>query len=193
MWYWHRLVAFAALCASGKALTAASWRGKEVHHKNGVKTDNRGDNLQVVTSEEHHELTAKERHASGSDAWKKMGVTQGAPCEYDKGDGEGWKRAASQKEAERQTGLAAGTLSRALKNSDGAEVSFKGMQFRDVSVITTRRTSRACRATRRTATSRSSRRTSTGSSGSTTASPSARTSARRRRARLFRRRSAERL
>ena len=37
---WHRLVALAALFASGKALTAAAWRGKEVHHKNGVKTEN---------------------------------------------------------------------------------------------------------------------------------------------------------
>ena len=78
---WHRIVALAALCARGKALTAAAWRGKQVHHKNGVKTENGEDNLQVVSSAEHHKLTAEERHASGSDAWKKTGETLGAPCE----------------------------------------------------------------------------------------------------------------
>ena len=31
-WMWHRIVALAALVASGQALTAAAWRGKEVHH-----------------------------------------------------------------------------------------------------------------------------------------------------------------
>ncbi len=134
---WHRLVALAALCASGQALTAAFWRGKEVHHKNGVKTDNRDANLQVVTSEEHHELTAKERHASGSDAWKKMGITQGAPCEYNKGDGKGWVRAASRSEAGRLTGVNRRTISDGLNKLESGEIyrASVGIEFRDVSVI----------------------------------------------------------
>lgn len=45
--YEHRLVAEQAL---GRALFA----GEEVHHRNGVKGDNRPENLEVVPTHHHH-------------------------------------------------------------------------------------------------------------------------------------------
>lgn len=49
----HRLVAATAL---GRRLTD----DEDVHHINGVKTDNREDNLVVITATEHAVLTVRE-------------------------------------------------------------------------------------------------------------------------------------
>ena len=57
---------------------------------NGVKDDNREANVQILTRCEHARLEAQRASEAGSDRWKKTGDTQGAPCEYNKGDGEGW-------------------------------------------------------------------------------------------------------
>jgi len=50
----HILVAEATI---GRAIK----RGEEVHHINGVKTDNRPENLQVLTAAEHGRLHMAER------------------------------------------------------------------------------------------------------------------------------------
>ena len=96
---WHFLIAFAATCATGFTPTAKWWGPRTVDHKNGVKTDNYEDNLQILTRSAHSRLEAQRASDAGSDRWKRAGDTMGAPCEYDKGDGEGWVRAASRSEA----------------------------------------------------------------------------------------------
>jgi hypothetical protein len=55
--YEHQLVAIAAI---GRALAP----GEVVHHRNENKTDNRWENLEVLTSSEHTRRHALERHAA---------------------------------------------------------------------------------------------------------------------------------
>ena len=54
----HRLVMEQVL---GRALLPS----EHVHHINGVTTDNRPDNLRVLSADEHMQLTADERKARG--------------------------------------------------------------------------------------------------------------------------------
>ena len=61
----HRLIMEASL---GRKLT----KGEHVHHRNGVRTDNRLENLEVIDKHEHVSMhSSGEAHPSSKLTWKK--------------------------------------------------------------------------------------------------------------------------
>ena len=102
-WKVHRIIALAFIMAPLITLTA--YMAYQIDHGAAGKLCNAVSNLRVLTSKEHHKVTAERARASGENPWAKMGQTQGRACEYRKVGEDEWTRCASREEASRQTGV----------------------------------------------------------------------------------------